>query len=126
MALHDLPSFDALIEQRKDAVGAEGRHVTINGFGQEWRVAVPGLQSAAWNDTFDELNEDVNSGVIATTDFRAEMCDLMLGEQAEDFIHVCDENNIDPVILLTGVLQEMVPGNSRKTSRGGRRPQKRR
>ncbi|WP_066527155.1 hypothetical protein [Corynebacterium bouchesdurhonense] len=105
--LRDLPSFDDFIAQRADAVGADGGTVQIEGFGKTWNLNVPALQSADWNDRFQELTDDVREEVISPQDFRHEFGELLLGEQKDDFFEAADKAGIDPLVLLRWALENM-------------------
>ena len=105
--LRDLGSFDEIIAQRRDAVGADGRTVAIEGFGKPWQVAAPNLQSADWNDRFQDLVNDVADNIISTADYRVELADLMLGDQAGDFIAAAEKEGVDPLTLLNWALQKI-------------------
>lgn len=105
--LRDLASFDELIAQRADAIGADGRVVPIDGFGKTWHLNAPNLQSAEWNDRFNALTEDVRDDAISTADFREELGELMLSDQKEDFFKEADKAGIDPLMLLQFALDKM-------------------
>lgn len=128
--LRDLGSFDELIAQRRDAVGADGRTVPIEGFGKTWQIAAPNLQSAEWNDRFQDLVDDVADNVISTTDYRAELADLMLGDQASDFIAAAEKEGVDPLTLLNWALvkvsEDETANPTRPNSRSTRPRAKRR
>lgn len=105
--LRDLGSFDDLIAQRSEAIGADGGTVTFPGFGKEWQVAAPGLQTAEWNDRLNELQEDVEAELISFAQFRDEFCELMLGDQADDFSAAAEKAGVDPVVLLRWALEKI-------------------
>ena len=128
--LRDLGSFDELIAQRRDAVGTDGRTVPIEGFGHTWQVAVPTLQSSEWNDRFQDLVDDVAEGVVSTADYRQELADLLLGEQAEAFTTAAEKEGVDPIMLLNWALRKItddaVENPTRPSSRNTRPRAKRR
>lgn len=128
--IRDLGSFDDLIAQRREAVGGEGKTFPMAGFGKEWHIAAPSLQSAEWNDQLSELRNDMAEGLITQTVFRAELLDLCLGEQAEEFAAECDKIGIDPATLVTEAMQifneDQEENPTRRNSRSTRRRQKRR
>ena len=115
--LRDLGSFDDLIAQRSEAIGADGGTVTIPGFGKDWTLAAPGLQSAEWNDRLNALEEDMDADLIAFPDFRREFCELMLGDQADDFTAAADKAGVDPVVLLQWALQKISEDQSKNPTR---------
>ncbi|MCT1450647.1 hypothetical protein [Corynebacterium sp. p3-SID1194] len=115
--LRDLGSFDDLIAQRSEAIGADGGTVTIPGFGKDWQVAAPGLQSAEWNDRLNTLQEDVEDELITFSQFRTEFCELMLGDQAEDFTAAADKAGVDPVVLLRWALEKIGEEQAKNPSR---------
>ena len=129
-SLRNLGSFDDFIAQRRDAVGADGSTVPIDGFGRVWHIAVPNLQPSDWNDEFQDLVEDATEGFISTSDYRNEISRLLLGDQADDFKTAADEAGVDPLTLLNWFMQEMAEETSvnptRKNSSGGRKRAKRR
>lgn len=128
--LRDLASFDDLIAQRRDAIGADGRTVPFEGFGTTWQLAAPNLQSSEWNDRFQDLIEDASDGVISTADYRREMADLLLGDKADDFITAAEKEGVDPLMLLNWAVQKMADDSrenpTRPSSRNTRPRAKRR
>ncbi|APT92693.1 hypothetical protein CPHO_07065 [Corynebacterium phocae] len=128
--IRDLGSFEDLIAQRRDALGADGKTVTFPGFGKDWEVAAPGLQSAEWNDDFSALNQDYKDELLSFADFRAEFCSMILGEQAEDFSAACDKAGVDPVTLLNWALEsiqkDVAENPTRRTSATTRQRARRR
>ena len=128
--LRDLASFDELIAQRREAVGGDGKTVPIEGFGKTWHVASPGLQDAAWNDRFMDLAEDAADGVISTADYRTELADLLLGDQADAFIAAADKEGLDPLFMLNWAVEKIagdaVANPSRPSLRTSRPRAKRR
>lgn len=128
--LRDLASFDDLIAQRRDAIGADGRTVPFEGFGTTWQLAAPNLQSSEWNDRFQDLIEDASDGVISTADYRREMADLLLGDKAGDFIAAAEKEGVDPLMLLNWAVQKMADDSlenpTRPSSRNTRPRAKRR
>lgn len=115
--LRDLGSFDDLIAQRSEAIGADGGTVTIPGFGKEWQVAAPGLQPAEWNDRLNTLQEDVEDELITFAQFRSEFCELMLGDQADEFTAAADKAGVDPVVLLRWALEKISEEQAKNPSR---------
>ena len=128
--LRDLDSFDELIAQRADAIGADGKTVPIEGFGKTWQLNAPGLQSAEWNDRFQELSSDFADGVVSTADFRTELADLLLGDQADEFCAAADKVGFDPLTLLNWAVDKIAASMSenptRKNSRATQKRAKRR
>lgn len=128
--LRDLASFDDLIAQRRDAIGADGRTVPFEGFGTTWQLAAPNLQSSEWNDRFQDLIEDASDGVISTADYRREMADLLLGGKADDFIAAAEKEGVDPLMLLNWAIEKMADDSlenpTRPSSRNTRPRAKRR
>lgn len=115
--LRDLASFDDLIAQRRDAIGADGRTVPFEGFGTTWQLAAPNLQSSEWNDRFQDLIEDASDGVISTADYRREMADLLLGDKADDFITAAEKEGVDPLMLLNWAVQKMADDSQENPTR---------
>ena len=115
--LRDLASFDDLIAQRRDAIGADGRTVPFEGFGTTWQLAAPNLQSSEWNDRFQNLIEDASDGVISTADYRREMADLLLGDKADDFITAAEKEGVDPLMLLNWAVQKMADDSQENPTR---------
>lgn len=128
--LRDLSSFDELIAQRRDAVGSDGKTVPIEGFGTTWQVASPTLQDADWNDRFLDLVDDAAEGLVSTADYRTELADLLLGEQAADFCAAAEKAGVDPLMLLNWALEKIagdaVENPTQKSSRSTRARAKRR
>lgn len=127
--IRDLGSFDDLIAQRAEAIGADGRTVTIDGFGKKWNLAAPNLQPAEWNDQFTELTNDFSEGVVSTADFREELGDLLLADQKEAFFTEADKAGVDPLLLMNWAIQKMAEDvaanptqrNSRSTPKRAKR-----
>lgn len=131
--MRDLEGFDALIAKRREAVGGSGKTFTMPGFGRDWELMAPELASAAWNDRFTELQQDVRDDAISTSDFRTEFCELILGDQAADFMDACDAamdgEGIDPIDLLTWAMsehREKVQENPTRSSSRNNRPRAKR
>lgn len=129
--IRDLGSFEDIVEQRREALGVkDGTTVKVPGFGREWEIAVPGLQDSTWNDAWSDLHIDMNDGLVAMADFRREVTEMILGDQAEDFIAECDKIGQDPSALLNDVLakirEDSQENPTRRNSRNGRGRAKRR
>lgn len=99
-----LEGFDAFIEKRKEAVGGEGNTFKIPGFGREWDIIAPDLAGPDWIDSFDALSQDIADGLITTAQHREEFCELLLGDQAEDFLAACATANDGKGINAVGLL----------------------
>ena len=127
--LRDLQGFDAMIAKRKERLGGDGTTFVVPGFGQDWHIAAPELQSAEWNDDVVEMRNDVANGYMSQSDFRDEFVKMLLGEQSDDFMDAADEAGIDPLDLLNWAIEqhtEQVRANpTRVGSRNIRRQQKR-
>lgn len=128
--IRDLGSFDELIAQRAEAIGADGKTVPVEGFGKTWHINAPNLQPAAWNDQFNELTADFSDGLVSTAGFREELGELLLADQKDEFFAAADKAGTDPLMLLNWVIQKMaddVAANPiRPSSRSTRKPAKRR
>lgn len=129
--LRSLKGFDAMIAKRAEATGTEdGRRFEVPGFGRTWHLISPELASDEWNDKFAELQSDLQGGYISLADFREDYVDLMLGDEADDFLDAADEADIDPVSLLNWALEEYSEERKKnptsRSSRSTRRRSKRR
>lgn len=128
--IRDLKGFDAMIAKRKERLGGDGKTFTVPGFGQEWHIAAPELQTAEWNDKMVDLRNDVSQEYLSQTQFREEFVEMLLGDQSEDFMDAADEAGIDPLDLLNWAVEEHAEQVRENPTRGGsrstRRQQKRR
>lgn len=109
-SLRDFESFDDMVSKRAEVLGGDGTTFPITGFGKEWHLAAPDMQSADWNDTFTALHMDLQDGLIGSAGYRDELLDLILGEeQADEFRKACDKANggkgVDPAPLINRALE---------------------
>lgn len=134
-SLRDFESFDDMVSKRAEVLGGDGTTFTITGFGKEWHLAAPDMQSADWNDKFTALHMDLQDGVIGSAGYRDELLDLILGEeQADEFRKACDKANggkgVDPAPLINRALEayneDRRENPTRPKSQNGRQRQRRR
>lgn len=133
--LRDLGSFDDIIAKRAETLGGDGTTFPMQGFGTEWHLRAPDMQSAEWNDAFTDLHHDLSDDYITTADYREELLNMILGEeQAAKFVKECEKvnggNGIDPAMLinraLTAYQEDRDTNPSRAKSRTTRPRPKRR
>lgn len=127
--IRNLGSFDDMIAQRAEAIGADGRTVTIDGFGKKWNISAPNLQSAEWNDQFTELTSDFADGYASSADLREGLGELLLADQKEAFFAEADKAGVDPLLLMNWAVTKMAEDveanptrrNSRSTPKRAKR-----
>lgn len=119
--LHELKGFDAIIAKRAEALNNDGKTFTFPGFGRDWHLTAPELAGADWNDRFADLLDDVRSNSISNQDYREELLDLILSEEADEFAVKCDEVGVDPATLINAALQQYAEERQENpTPRGSR------
>lgn len=127
--LQELKGFDALIAKRAESVGGDGTTFPVPGFGKTWHLVAPDLADTEWTDAFHDLQGDFTDRVISVQDYRAELVDLFLGDQAEDFTAECEKVGQDPMKLVNWAVdeysQERQENPTRSRSRNTRRRAKR-
>ncbi|MDK6814508.1 hypothetical protein QP363_10960 [Corynebacterium sp. UMB6689] len=98
-------NLDALLEKRREVVG-DSHSFPVEFAGTTFHFVAPELASAEWNDRHTALRDDIQDGVITSGDARAEMADLVLGDEAEAFIEKANEADVDPLSLIGWALQD--------------------
>lgn len=128
--LQDLKGFDALIAKRAEVAGGDGTTFPVPGFGKTWHLVAPDLADTDWTDDFYELQADFSDGAISVQDYRTELVELFLGDQAEAFTAECEKVEQDPMKLVNLVVaeysQERQENPTRSRSRNTRKRAKRR
>lgn len=122
-------NLDAMLAKRREAVGdAKGFPVEFGG--KTFYFTAPELASSDFNDRFDELQRDVQDGLMTAKDVRAEFLDMFLGEQADEFAALCEKEKVDPTPIILYAVQEhneaVAENPTQMRSRNSRKPVKRR
>ena len=130
-SIRDLGSFEDIIDQRRESLGVkDGTTVDVPGFGKTWTIAVPGLQTSEWNDQWSELYADLGENLISMADYRQQLAEMTLGDQADDFLAACEKAGQDGAALLNGILEKIredaAENPTRRNSRNSRGRAKRR
>ncbi|MDO5501040.1 MAG: hypothetical protein Q4F67_15300 [Propionibacteriaceae bacterium] len=128
--MRDLGSFEDIIAQRKEATGGDGTTFAFPGFGRDWNIAAPGLQDEEWNERWADLHTDLRDGLVTLAQYREELADLTLGEQADDFLAECRKAKLDAAQLIPAALdrfsEDAKANPTRQNSRSTRRRSKQR
>lgn len=98
-------NLDALLAKRREVVG-DDHSFPVEFAGTTFHFVAPELASTEWNDRHTALRDDAEDGLISTDDLRAEMADLILGDEAADFIEKADEAGIDPLTLIGWAMRD--------------------
>ncbi|QRP98947.1 hypothetical protein I6J72_05455 [Corynebacterium sp. FDAARGOS 1242] len=98
-------NLDALLAKRREVVG-DAHTFPVEFAGTTFHFIAPELASAEWNDRHTELREDAADGIIFGDTLRAEMTDLILGDEAEAFIEKANEAGVDPLSMIGWAMQD--------------------
>ncbi|HAT1303606.1 MULTISPECIES: hypothetical protein [Corynebacterium] len=98
-------NLDHLLEKRREVVG-DAHKFPVEFAGRVFHFVAPEIAGADWNDRHAELREDSHAGIISTEALRVEMAELMLEDEADDFINLANEQGVDPLSLIMWAVED--------------------